>query len=59
MCLSVVASGAVSGYMLIPYKYGDAANGRWGFKAIQTGTMSAIANTAIAYRAVMMRIKMN
>lgn len=52
-CLSVAANQAVSGYMLIPYKYGDAANGRWGFKALISGTMAAIANTSISYVAIL------
>lgn len=55
MCLSVVATGAVSGYVLIPYKYGDAANGRWGFCAVASGSLAKIASTSIAYAAVMMK----
>lgn len=55
MCLSVVATGAVAGYVLLPYKYGDAANGRWGFKAVRSNDLSAIASTSIAYAAVMMK----
>ena len=53
MCLSVVATGAVSGRLLLPYKYGDAAGGRWGFKAVLSGTMAALANEEIAYAAIM------
>lgn len=56
MCVSLVATGAVSGYILTPYKYGDAANGRWGFYAGYSGSMSPIANTSISYRAVMLKI---
>ena len=52
-CLSIMTTAAVSGYLLLPYKYGDAANGRWGFKAVQSGTLNPIANTSISYVAVM------
>ena len=55
MCLSVVATGAVAGYILLPYKYGDAANGRWGFQALTSGDLSTIKSTSIAYAAVMMK----
>lgn len=51
-CLSVMAVGAVQGYLLLPYKYGDAADGRWGFKAAVSGTLAAIANTSISYVAI-------
>ena len=55
-CASVAATAAVSGYVLLPYKYGDAANGRWGFKAVTSGTLDAIASTNIDYIAVMIRL---
>ena len=57
MCLSVVCPDAVSGYILIPYKYGDAANGRWGFKAVTSSSLSAIASTQMSYIAILYRYK--
>ena len=54
--VSISAVGAVSGYMLIPYKYGDAANGRWGFFACYSGSMNPIASTSISYRAVLLHL---
>lgn len=53
-CLSVFTTSAVSGYILIPYKYGDAANGRWGFKACKSSDMSGFANESITYVAILM-----
>jgi len=53
MCLSVTCTDAVSGYMLLPYKYGDAANGRWGLKLQNSGSGAAITNTQINYTAAM------
>ena len=55
-CLAVFTVSAVSGHLFLPYKYGDAANGRWGFKALNSGTMSALANTTVNYVALMMKI---
>lgn len=52
-CISIFTTSAVSGYLLLPYKYGDAANGRWGFKAVTSGTMAAIASTSVSYVALM------
>lgn len=52
-CASVAAVDAVSGYLLLPYKYGDSANGRWGFKAVLSGSLQPIAETNISYVAVM------
>mgnify|MGYP006908810227 CR=1 FL=1 len=54
--VSISAVGAVSGYVLIPYKYGDAANGRWGFFARYSGSMNPIASTSISYRAVLLHL---
>lgn len=54
-CASVAATDAVSGYLLLPYKYGDAANGRWGLQAVLSGSLQPIANTNINYIAVMIR----
>ena len=54
--ISISAVGAVSGYMLIPYKYGDAANGRWGFFACYSGSLNPIASTSISYRAVLLHL---
>lgn len=53
MLLSVICPDAVAGYMILPYKYGDAANGRWGFKLVSSGNLAAIANTEVNYIAVM------
>lgn len=53
MCLSVVTTAAVSGVILLPYKYGDAANGRWGLQAVSSGSLQPIANTSVSYVAVM------
>jgi hypothetical protein len=52
-CVSVFTASAVSGYLLLPYKYGDAANGRWGFKAVVSGTMNVIASQSVSYVAIM------
>ena len=54
-CLSVFTTEAVSGRILLPYKYGDAANGRWGFKCIGSGEYSPVASTSISYVAIMCR----
>lgn len=54
--VSISAVGAVSGYILIPYKYGDAANGRWGFFACYSGSRNPIVSTSISYRAVMLHL---
>lgn len=53
-CLSVFTTSSVSGYILIPYKYGDAANGRWGFRACKSSDMSGYANESISYVAILM-----
>ena len=56
MCLSVVAAGEnSSGMVLLPYKYGDADGGRWGFRASLSSDLSAIANRAISFIAILYR----
>ena len=54
-CLTIMVTDASVGYMLIPYKYGDAAGGRWGLKAILSGNMTPLANTSVTYTAIMFR----
>lgn len=51
-CVSVFTTSAVSGLILTPYKYGDAANGRWGFKATLSGGGDA-GSRDVSYVAIM------
>ncbi len=54
-CIAIMVTDASVGYMLIPYKYGDAAGGRWGLKALQSGNMTPLASTSVTYTAIMFR----
>lgn len=53
-CVSIFTTAAVTGCLLLPYKYGDAANGRWGLQALNSYSLTVRANESVSYVAILM-----